>query len=96
MLICERRHSQSPPASRRLPSDFKDNTNPSRLAKFIENNRKTSAGTSREALHRYFSSADRPTMLPHHNSAEASVAAHEAQAQAAIDAVDAAMEEEEG
>jgi hypothetical protein len=96
MLTRERRHSQSPSASQRLPSDFKDNTNPSRLAKCVENNRQTLAGTSREALHRYFSSSDRPTMIPNHNSVDASVAAHRAQAQAAIDAVDAAMEKQEG
>jgi len=32
-------------------------------------------------------------MIPRHNSVEASAAAHKAQAQAAIDTVDAAMEE---
>jgi hypothetical protein len=34
-------------------------------------------------------------MIPHHNSVDASVAAHEGQAQAAIDAIDAAMEVQE-
>jgi hypothetical protein len=76
-----------------LLGDAKGNAAPSRLSNFVENNRQTFAGTSREALHRYFSSADRPTMIPHHNSVEASGAAHKAYAQAAIDAVDAAMEE---
>lgn len=96
VLIRDRRHSQSPSLPHNLPSDPKDNVDPSLLAKFIENNRQTSAGTSREALHRSFSSAQRPTMIPHHNSAEASIAAHKAQAQAAIDTVDAAMGEQEG
>ena len=96
MLMCEHRHSQSPSIPRRLPRDFKDNANPSRLAKFVKNNRQISAGTSREALHRYISSANRPTVIPHHNTVEASVAAHKAKAQAAIDAVDAAMEDQQG
>jgi hypothetical protein len=96
MLICKRQHSQSPSLPQGLPSDSNDNAAPSRLSSFVENNRQISAGTSREALHRYFSSANRPTMIPHHNSVEASVAAHESQAQAAIDAIDAAMEVQEG
>jgi hypothetical protein len=96
MLMCERCHSQSPSPLQRLPSDSKDNAAPSRLAKCVENNRQTSAGTSREALHRYISSSDRPTMIPNHDSVGASVAAHRAQAQAAIDAADAAMEEQKG
>ena len=93
-LICECCLSQSPSIPQRLPDNSKDSVAPSRLSNFVENNRQTSVGTSHEALHRYFSSADRPTMMPHYNSVEASVAAHKAQAQADIDAVDAAMEGE--
>jgi hypothetical protein len=57
----------------------------------VENNRQTSAETSREALRRYFSSSGPPTVLSDQNSVGASIAAHEAQAQVAIDAVDATM-----
>jgi hypothetical protein len=35
-------------------------------------------------------------MIPNHNSVEASIAAHKAQAQPAIDAVDAVMEQQDG
>jgi hypothetical protein len=64
----------------------------SRLAQYVEINQKSSAGTSHEALHRYFSSPDYPTPKFEHQSTETVIAAHEARAQAAIDAVDAAME----
>jgi hypothetical protein len=96
VLIRDRRHRQSPSLPQGLPSDSNDNAALSRLSNFVENNRQTSAGTSREALHRYFSSSDRPTMIPNHDSIDASFATHRAQAQAAIDAVDAVMEEQEG
>ena len=96
MLIRDRRHSQSPSLPHNSLSDSTYNAAPSRLAKFVENNRQTSVGTSREALHRYLSSTDRLTMISDHTSVDASIATHQVQAQAAIDAVDTVMEEQEG
>jgi hypothetical protein len=55
----------------------------------------SSASTSHEALHRYFSSPDHSTPKFEHKSTETVIAAHEARAQAAIDAVHAAMEKQE-
>lgn len=94
VLISERRHSQSASLPRRLPSHSKDNADLFRFAKYVDNNHQASAETSREALCRYFSSSDCPTMMTGHDLTEARVAAHEARAQAAIDAFDAAMEEQ--
>jgi len=66
----------------------------SRLAQYVESNQQTSAGTSHEALYRYFSSPDYPIPKLELQSTESGVAAHQARAQAAIDAIDIVMEEE--
>lgn len=96
MLISERRRSQCASLPRSLLSHSKENADWFHFAKYIDNNHQTSAETSREAIRRYFSSSDYPTMISDHNSVEASVAAHEAQAQVAIDAADVAMEQQDG
>jgi hypothetical protein len=96
VLISEWHHSQSASLPRRLPSDPKDNTDLCHFANNVDNNRQASAETSREALCRYFSSSDHPTMITSNDLTETRIAAHEARAQAAIDAFDTAMEEQEG
>jgi len=93
VLILNCRHRQSPSLPRGLPSDPKHNAALSSFSNFVENNHQTPAETLREALRRYFSSCSCHNILSDQSSVEASIAAHKAQAQAAIDAVDAVMDE---
>jgi hypothetical protein len=69
----------------------RNTTAPSQLAAFINNNQQTSAGISREARHRYFTSPDDPSPQFHHGTESSIIAAYEAKAQAAMDAIDAAL-----
>jgi hypothetical protein len=90
------RNRQSPLLSRRPPHGSGANSTSSPLAKYVESNCQTASGTSREALHRYFSNTHRPITTSDRNSTDTCIAVHKAHAQAAIDAVDAAMGEEDG